>query len=68
MERHYMIFIMFCSQLEDIGDTIEKIRIGHDNSGIGSGWHLEKVTVRRLHETGKVRSHFSLISPSKKKS
>ena len=41
-------------QLEDIGETIEKIRIGHDGTGFGSGWHLDKVEVRRLHETGKV--------------
>lgn len=24
-------------------NRLEKIRIGHDNSGIGSGWHLQKV-------------------------
>lgn len=27
---------------------IFKIRIGHDGSGIGSGWFLEKVEVKRL--------------------
>jgi len=43
-----------CFQLEDIGDKIEKIRIGHDNAGIGAGWHLDKVSIRRLHESGKV--------------
>ncbi|XP_053384453.1 lipoxygenase homology domain-containing protein 1-like isoform X6 [Mercenaria mercenaria] len=40
-------------ELEDVGDTIEKIRIGHDNSGMTPGWHLDKVTIRRLHESGK---------------
>ncbi len=24
-------------------NVLEKIRIGHDNAGIGSGWHLQKV-------------------------
>ncbi|XP_012940880.1 lipoxygenase homology domain-containing protein 1 [Aplysia californica] len=43
----------FIIELEDVGDTIEKIRIGHDGSGFGAGWHLDKVEVRRLHETGK---------------
>lgn len=27
-------------------DKVEKIRIGHDNSGAFSGWHLEKVSMR----------------------
>lgn len=41
-------------QLEDVGDKIEKIRVGHDGTGLGAGWHLDKVEVRRLHDTGKV--------------
>ena len=49
-----MIFMVTLFQLEDCGDTIEKIRIGHDNTGLTAGWHLTRVTVRRLHETGKV--------------
>ncbi|XP_052229243.1 lipoxygenase homology domain-containing protein 1-like isoform X2 [Dreissena polymorpha] len=44
---------LFVLELEDVGDTIEKIRIGHDNAGIGPGWHLDKVIIRRLHESGK---------------
>ncbi|CAL1540467.1 unnamed protein product [Lymnaea stagnalis] len=43
----------FIVELEDVGETIEKLRIGHDGTGWGSGWHLDKVEVRRLHETGK---------------
>ncbi|KAL4225451.1 Lipoxygenase y domain-containing protein 1 [Mactra antiquata] len=43
----------FVLELEDVGDTIEKIRIGHDNSGFTAGWHLDMVTVRRLRESGK---------------
>ncbi|OXB78277.1 UNVERIFIED_CONTAM: hypothetical protein H355_004727 [Colinus virginianus] len=39
--------------LEDIGDVIEKIRIGHDNRGLNSGWHLDHVTIRRLLPNGK---------------
>ena len=27
---------------------IEKLRIGHDGKGLGSGWHLESVTLRTL--------------------
>ena len=42
-------------QLEDVGDEIEKIRIGHDGSGFGAAWHLNKVEIRRLKDTGKVR-------------
>ncbi|WAR01120.1 LOXH1-like protein, partial [Mya arenaria] len=44
---------VFIVELEDVGEKIEKIRIGHDNSGIGSGWHLNMVKIRRLHESGK---------------
>lgn len=40
----------FVVELEDVGDPIEKIRIGHDGSGIGSGWHLDQVEIRRLLE------------------
>ncbi|XP_059150632.1 lipoxygenase homology domain-containing protein 1-like isoform X2 [Physella acuta] len=43
----------FIVELEDVGDTIEKLRIGHDDSGFGAAWHLDKVEVRRLHDTGK---------------
>ena len=49
-------------QLEDVGDTIEKIRIGHDNSGMTPGWHLDKVTIRRLHESGKVHQYIYFIT------
>lgn len=41
-------------QLEDIGDIIEKIRIGHDNRGVNGGWHLDRVEIRRLLRKGKV--------------
>ena len=26
-------------------DKVDKIRIGHDNSGIASGWHLDKASL-----------------------
>lgn len=42
------------SQLEDIGDVIEKIRIGHDNRGSNPGWHLDRVEIRRKLRKGKV--------------
>uniref|UniRef100_A0A8D2L3F2 Lipoxygenase homology domains 1 n=1 Tax=Varanus komodoensis TaxID=61221 RepID=A0A8D2L3F2_VARKO len=43
----------FIVELEDVGDILEKIRIGHDGSGINSGWHLNRVEVRRLLPNGK---------------
>ncbi|KAH0627806.1 hypothetical protein JD844_008220 [Phrynosoma platyrhinos] len=43
----------FIVELEDVGDILEKIRIGHDNSGINPGWHLTKVQIRRLLRNGK---------------
>lgn len=42
----------FVHELEDIG-KIEKIRIGHDNSGMFPGWRVDKVEVRRLRQSGK---------------
>lgn len=27
---------------------LEKIRIGHDNKGVGSAWYLDRVTVRHV--------------------
>ena len=44
-------FITFL-QLDNVGDVIEKIRIGHDNKGMTPGWHLDKVEVRRLKDDG----------------
>uniref|UniRef100_A0A8C5H6N3 Lipoxygenase homology domain-containing protein 1-like n=1 Tax=Gouania willdenowi TaxID=441366 RepID=A0A8C5H6N3_GOUWI len=44
---------MFIVELEDIGDIIEKIRIGHDNKGINPGWHLDRVEIRRQLRNGK---------------
>lgn len=45
-------------QLQDVGDVIEKIRIGHDNRGVNPGWHLDRVEIRRLLRKGKVRIRF----------
>lgn len=45
-------------QLQDVGDVIEKIRIGHDNRGVNPGWHLDRVEIRRLLRKGKVRIKF----------
>ena len=49
--------LMFSPQLEDVGDVIEKIRIGHDNRGVNPGWHLDRVEIRRLLRKGKVGPH-----------
>ncbi|XP_064032385.1 lipoxygenase homology domain-containing protein 1 [Pogoniulus pusillus] len=43
----------FIVELEDVGDIIEKIRIGHNSSGLNSGWHLDRVAIRRLLPNGK---------------
>uniref|UniRef100_A0A8B9N7H4 Lipoxygenase homology domains 1 n=1 Tax=Accipiter nisus TaxID=211598 RepID=A0A8B9N7H4_9AVES len=43
----------FIVELEDVGDIIEKIRIGHKGGGLNSGWHLDRVTIRRLLPNGK---------------
>jgi hypothetical protein len=40
--------------LEDVGEPIEKIRIGHDDSGFASGWHLDRVEVKKLKSKGTV--------------
>ncbi|XP_029365801.1 lipoxygenase homology domain-containing protein 1-like [Echeneis naucrates] len=44
---------MFIVELEDVGDIIEKIRIGHDNRGTNPGWHLDRVEIRRQLRKGK---------------
>ncbi|XP_043570379.1 lipoxygenase homology domain-containing protein 1-like [Chiloscyllium plagiosum] len=43
----------FVVELEYVGECIEKIRIGHDGRGIKSGWHLDRVEIRRLLQKGK---------------
>uniref|UniRef100_A0A672UC87 Lipoxygenase homology PLAT domains 1 n=1 Tax=Strigops habroptila TaxID=2489341 RepID=A0A672UC87_STRHB len=43
----------FIVELEDVGDVIEKIRIGHKGGGLNSGWHLDRVAIRRLLPNGK---------------
>lgn len=52
---------VFLSQLEDIGDVIEKIRIGHDNRGTNPGWHLDRVEIRRQLRKGKVSNMHSRL-------
>ncbi|KAM9858421.1 lipoxygenase homology domain-containing protein 1 [Aulostomus maculatus] len=44
---------MFIVELEDVGDVIEKIRVGHDNRGSNPGWHLDRVEIRRQLRKGK---------------
>uniref|UniRef100_A0A3B3CLJ0 Lipoxygenase homology PLAT domains 1b n=1 Tax=Oryzias melastigma TaxID=30732 RepID=A0A3B3CLJ0_ORYME len=44
---------MFIIELEDVGDVLEKIRIGHDNRGTNPGWHLDRVEIRRQLRKGK---------------
>lgn len=54
----------FCgAQLADVGDVIEKIRIGHDNRGVNPGWHLDRVEIRRLLRKGKVEEEEEEESP-----
>jgi hypothetical protein len=40
--------------LEDVGDEITKLRIGHDGTGRGAGWHLARVEVRRINDANDV--------------
>jgi hypothetical protein len=40
-------------QLIDVGEVIEKVRVGHDGKGIGAGWFLDKVEIRRLLDDNK---------------
>ncbi|CAF1547842.1 unnamed protein product, partial [Adineta steineri] len=47
----------FVKELEDVGDHIEKIRIGHDNSGFGAAWHLDRVEIRRLLKGEKTKTY-----------
>ncbi|KAK4811323.1 hypothetical protein QYF61_024459 [Mycteria americana] len=44
----------FIVELEDVGDIIEKIRIGHKGGGLNSRWHLDRVAIRRLLSNGNV--------------
>ena len=39
----------FPVQLLDIGEPF-KIRVGHDGTGIGAGWHLDKVCERQYRK------------------
>lgn len=52
-------FQSFVFQLDNVGDVIEKIRIGHDNKGMTPGWHLDKVEVRRLKEDGETSTTYT---------
>lgn len=52
-------FVMITVQLDNVGDVIEKIRIGHDNKGMTPGWHLDKVEVRRLKEDGETSTTYT---------
>lgn len=40
--------------IDDVG-LLKKIRVGHDNKGIGPGWHLDKVIAENtsFHEFAK---------------
>lgn len=49
----------FVKELDNVGDVIEKIRIGHDNKGITAGWHLDKVEVRRLKDDGETSTSYT---------
>ncbi|CAF1135774.1 unnamed protein product [Rotaria sordida] len=47
----------FILELEDIGDYIEKIRIGHDNSGFSPSWHLDRVEICPLIKGQKTKTY-----------
>ena len=50
----------FVLEMEDVGDKIKKIRIGHDDHGLFAGWHVDRVEIRRLKKSGKVKFCFLL--------
>jgi len=37
---------IFAVEAADLGE-LERVRIGHDGTGFGAGWHLDKVVVKR---------------------
>lgn len=43
---------VFMFEDKNVG-SLKKIRIGHDGSGLGAGWHLQRVVVENL-TTGQV--------------
>ena len=55
----HIMFMINVLQLDNVGDVIEKIRIGHDNKGITAGWHLDKVEVRRLKDDGETSTSYT---------
>lgn len=55
----HIIFTINVLQLDNVGDVIEKIRIGHNNKGITAGWHLDKVEVRRLNDDGETSTSYT---------
>jgi len=46
---------VFVVELVDVGE-IEKLRIGHDDTGFKSGWHLNRVLVRSMNDAGDLKS------------
>ncbi|CAF3778507.1 unnamed protein product [Rotaria sp. Silwood1] len=61
IDRHRIFKIgsidTFLIELDDIGDNIEKIRIGHDNQGFDPSWHLDRVEIRRLIKGEKSKTY-----------
>ncbi|RDD42008.1 Lipoxygenase homology domain-containing protein 1 [Trichoplax sp. H2] len=49
----------FVLELDDVGEEITKLRIGHDGKGWGAGWHLDKVEICRLLDGGKASKKFT---------
>ena len=51
IKKHFTIFVQredeFIIECPSVG-TLKRIRIGHDNSGTGPGWFLDKVEVEDL--------------------
>ncbi|XP_042187934.1 lipoxygenase homology domain-containing protein 1 [Callorhinchus milii] len=43
----------FIVELADVGESIEKLRVEHNGRGLNSGWHLDRVEIRRLLPKGK---------------
>ncbi|VDD79773.1 unnamed protein product [Mesocestoides corti] len=40
---------ILCVELEDIGEPLRSLRIGHNNAGLSPDWHLDRVEVRPMN-------------------
>ena len=39
---------MFVVQMEDVQESLRKVRVGHSNMSRGNGWHLHTLSIRKM--------------------